>query len=93
MESSIAPLVMDAFDLSNDPASKDYKLALTAQSPAVLYTRRDEPDGWLAAGQALARVLLRAAADGVSATFFNQPVEVNKMCGWLAATMRVAAFP
>ncbi len=43
---------------------------------AVLWTFADTWFDWLAAGQALERILLRAAAEGVWASFFSQPIEV-----------------
>jgi hypothetical protein len=39
-------------------------------------TDADEPADWLAAGQALARVLLRARTADVWASFLNQPIEL-----------------
>ena len=50
---------------------------IAAYSPGlvVLGTDADEPWAWLSAGQALARVLLCARADGVWASFLNQPIE------------------
>ncbi len=54
---------------------------LAAGSPllAVLETEEDGPAAWLAAGQALARVLLRAAAAGVQASFLNQPLHHEEL--------------
>lgn len=43
---------------------------------AVLCTAHDLPQDWLAAGRALAAVLLRAAVDGAQASYLDQPVEV-----------------
>lgn len=43
---------------------------------AVLTTRGDGPDDWLAAGQALGRVLLRATVDNVAAQPLTQVLEV-----------------
>ncbi|MFF5338461.1 Acg family FMN-binding oxidoreductase [Streptomyces sp. NPDC013181] len=42
---------------------------------ALLGTRDDTPRDWLAAGQALHRVLLRATADGLSTSLMSQPLE------------------
>ena len=52
--------------------------ALVAASPlvAVLGTDADDPRAWLAAGQALQRVLLTACALGVQVSHLNQPVQV-----------------
>lgn len=42
---------------------------------AVLTTDRDDRAGWVAAGQALQRVLLVATVEGLVATYANQPLE------------------
>jgi hypothetical protein len=46
-----------------------------APTLAVLSTLRDAPADWVRAGQALERALLVATAEGVSASFMNQPLE------------------
>ncbi|NNF58390.1 MAG: nitroreductase [Rhodothermaceae bacterium] len=53
------------------------KRELVASSSAVLTltTEGDTPADWLAAGQALERVLLTAAARDLQASYVNQPVE------------------
>lgn len=43
---------------------------------ALLTTREDGKPGWLAAGQALQRVLLHATGRGVGAAFHTQPLEI-----------------
>lgn len=43
---------------------------------AVLLTRADSPQDQVAAGQAMERVLLTAAAAGLSVSFLSQPIEV-----------------
>jgi hypothetical protein len=72
--SRIAPLVVRAFDVGARQTRADRKLVMDAPALAVLATDRDDARHWLVAGQALERVLLRAAADGVSASFINQSV-------------------
>ncbi|RVU22739.1 nitroreductase [Streptomyces antnestii] len=42
---------------------------------ALLGTAQDTPEQWLAAGQALHRVLLQATLDGLSTSLMSQPVE------------------
>ncbi|GGZ03366.1 hypothetical protein CP967_27825 [Streptomyces nitrosporeus] len=42
---------------------------------AVLETPGDDPAAWIAAGQALQRLLLEATGHGVAASFANQPLE------------------
>jgi len=45
----------------------------------VLGTTSDTRAAWLDAGQALAQVLVRAAAAGVAASFLNAPVEIGDL--------------
>lgn len=46
------------------------------RSLLLVSTPDDGPREWLAAGRALQRLLLRAAASGLSVTFLSQPIEV-----------------
>jgi len=70
------PLVVRTFDVGKGQAAKDRQLASGSPVLAVLGTKSDGTSDWLAAGQALARVLLRARVDDVWASFLNQPIEV-----------------
>ena len=56
-----------------------YKARLVREAPAVLVltTATDDPPAWLAAGQALAHVLVLAADRGLSASYANEPIEVE----------------
>jgi nitroreductase/iron-sulfur cluster repair protein YtfE (RIC family) len=74
-----APLVVRTFDVGKGAAAHDRAIAHGSPVLAVLNTAGDTPRDWLAAGQALALVLLRAAHDDVSASFLNQPVEVEEL--------------
>jgi hypothetical protein len=49
---------------------------------AVLTTAHDDRAGWVAAGQALQRVLLVATVEGLVATYANQPLEAPAL-RWL----------
>ena len=60
-------------------ASRDMGLVLECPVFAILGTGGDEPEDWMTAGQALSRVLLAAQSEGVSASFFLQPVEVRHL--------------
>ena len=74
-----SPHFVRTFDWGRRRAAKDEQLALGSPVLAVLTTPGDEPADWLAAGQALAHVLLRATVDDVVASFLNQPVEVGAL--------------
>ena len=73
--SLVSPLVIRTFDLGDGQAAKDHELAEGSPALAVLLTDWEGPSEWLAAGEALDHVLLRAQAEGVVASFLNQPVE------------------
>jgi len=72
-----SPLVVRTFDLGKGQAAKDRELAEHSPLLTVLGTDGDLPREWLAAGQALERVLLRACSHGLTSSFLNQPVEVE----------------
>lgn len=72
----IAQRVVRTFDLGRGVAARDQELAAGSPLLAVLGTRDDTRASWLVAGQALQQVLLTAAAEGVQASYLNQPVEV-----------------
>ena len=77
--SAVRPLVVRTFDWGRGRAAHDAQLALGSPVLAVLTTEGDAPADWLAAGQALAHVLLRATAEDVVGSFLNQPVEVEEL--------------
>jgi hypothetical protein len=63
-----------------DPADRELTISCGAalghlQTAARRFGARD----WLQTGQALSRVLLKATAAGVSASFLTQPVEVEEL--------------
>jgi nitroreductase len=78
------PFFIRTFDLGGQTAASDRRIAAGSPALAVLGTDGDWPYDWLAAGQALARVLLMARAHEVWASFLNQPVELpdlrSKLC-------------
>ncbi|MBI5799280.1 MAG: nitroreductase [Verrucomicrobia bacterium] len=82
------PIVIRTFDLGEGQAAKNRDIAAYSPGLVVLGTEADGPTAWLSAGQALARMLLRARADEVWASFLNQPIEtlslrpkVAELCG------------
>lgn len=90
----IAPFVIRRLNLGRSVSRRDAKLLAGAPAIAALGTAEDTPEAWLSAGQALMRGLLEAAAAGVSASFFNQPIEVAPLRPRLARALgRPAEFP
>jgi nitroreductase len=87
------PLVIRALDTGSRQAAKDERMAMRSPLLAVLGTKDDAPGDWLAAGQTLERVLLRACAEGLTSSFLNQPVEVAGLRPRLAAAIGTDGHP
>jgi len=87
------PLVVRTFDMGEGQAAKNRELATGSPVLAVLGTNGDAPREWLATGQALARVLLRARIEDVWASFLNQPIEIAALRQNLPHTIGHAGFP
>ncbi|WGH78216.1 Acg family FMN-binding oxidoreductase [Jannaschia ovalis] len=81
----VARAVVRRLDLGGRVGAKDRALALRAPVLAVLGTDADGPADRLAAGQALQRLLLVAAAAGLQASYLNQPVQLPALRPRLAA--------
>ncbi|WP_235558520.1 Acg family FMN-binding oxidoreductase, partial [Sphaerimonospora mesophila] len=67
--------------------------AASAGVVAVLTTAGDVREHWLAAGQALQRVLLRASAHGVSAAFHTQALEFSHLREFLRQELLSGEHP
>jgi hypothetical protein len=87
------PFAIRTFDTGKGQAAKDRQLAEGSPVLAILGTEGDRSPDWLAAGQALARVLLRARAEGVWASFLNQPIEVPELRPRLRGAIGVDGYP
>lgn len=86
-------LSFHATDVGVAQGDKDTLLAWSAPVLAILQTEDDTRRDWLCAGQALSRILLRAAASGVQASFFNSPIEVAAMWPQLHQLLSTAGLP
>ncbi|HYG98917.1 MAG TPA: hypothetical protein VD837_07285 [Terriglobales bacterium] len=87
------PFIIRTFDLGGFQAAKDRDLATGSPVIAVLHTEADTSRDWIAAGQALARVLLRARSENVWASFLNQPIEVEGLRPKLRDALELTGFP
>jgi nitroreductase len=89
----LAPFVVRHVDLGPLRARSDRALALATPVLAVIGTDRDDPATWMAAGQAMSHVLLRATADGLATSFLSQPIEVDDLRPRLAALLGHDGYP
>ncbi len=69
-------MVVRHFDMAKSVAEGDRKLAENAPVLAVLGSDSEGVTDWLRTGQALERVLLEAAREGLQASYLNQPIQV-----------------
>lgn len=75
----VAQIVVRSFDMGDGVAARDRQLADESPVLAVLSTAGDTPADWLLAGQALQRLLLVGAQQGLQASYLNQPVQVASL--------------
>ena len=59
----------------------------------LLATSANEPADWVVAGQALQRVLLRAAASGVAVALHSQPLELPQLRDFIRVQLAARAHP
>jgi nitroreductase len=71
----VLPLLARFASPAREEAERDRRRALATKALLVLSTPRDGEAEWVAAGEALQRVLLRATAAGLHASFFSHPIE------------------
>jgi nitroreductase len=71
----LRPLLARVQNPARDEAERDRSRALGTKALLVLSTPRDGTAEWIRAGEALQRVLLRATAAGLFASYFAQPIE------------------
>jgi hypothetical protein len=89
----IAASVIRTFDLGGGLAAAHQTLVGGSPLLICLATAIDNAPAWLAAGQALERVLLTAVNEGLSASYLNQPIEVPVLRDTLRTTLRLDATP
>lgn len=89
----LRPLVQWVRDPSRIEAERDRRRACSTRALLVLSTSRDGREDWFAAGEALQRILLRATAAGLTASYLNQAIEVPELRGRLRDAVGEAGLP
>jgi nitroreductase len=91
-----APLthaVVRTFDMGRGAGAKDSELAEASPLLVLLATTGDGALDWLAAGQALQRMLLTACGLGLQASYLNQPCQVDRLRPKLRELAAAAGWP
>jgi nitroreductase len=79
------PSLIRTFDRGKGQAARDREIAMHSPALIVLGTDQDDTPAWLAAGQALQGILLRARSEEVWASFLCQPLELPELRDQVAA--------
>lgn len=79
LRSIAEPLLVRSTDWGVERAAKLRESVIEAPALFILATKSDSASAWLDAGQALERLLLSGAAQGIAASYFNQPVQMNEL--------------
>jgi hypothetical protein len=74
-------------------AERDRSRALGTKALLVLSTACEGQAEWIAAGEALQRILLRATAAGLYASYLNQPIEIPALRSRLAEAVGERGAP
>ncbi|MFC0397333.1 Acg family FMN-binding oxidoreductase [Paraburkholderia rhizosphaerae] len=91
-----APFVTSAiriFDVGAGTPATDQRFVEGSPLVVGIGTRQDNREGWVAAGQALERMLLVAASAGLTASYLNQPIEVSTLREPLRGLLQIDAIP
>lgn len=89
----LAPVVHRLRNPARIEADRDRRRARTTRALLLLSTSRDGKEEWVAAGEALQRVLLRATAAGLTASYLNQAIEVPELRSRLRDAVGEAGLP
>lgn len=89
----LVTLAIRTFDIGHGVAAAHQALASGSPLLVCIATHTDDAQAWLAAGQALERLLLTGAGDGLTASYLNQPIEVEALRERLRATVKIDGEP
>lgn len=93
LEGILSPLTHRFFDYTDEFANEDHSLAAAATLVGIICSPEDTKKWWVASGQAIERVLLSAAANGIQASFLNQPIPVPELRARLQSLLHIESWP
>jgi hypothetical protein len=89
----LASTLTGALPLGTMHARRNHSLVTNAPAFFVLGTAEDDVESWMIAGQALSRILLAAQSEGVTASFFLQPIELPHLRARLIQLIGEQGYP
>lgn len=91
--SPLVTSVVRVFDVGAGAPATHQRLVEGSPLLVGIATHRDDQEAWLAAGQALERMLVVAASEGLTASYLNQPIEVSTLRDQLRKLLHIEAMP
>jgi hypothetical protein len=85
--------IIKIFNMGKQQAEKDRQMLLKSPILAVIGTDENTPQAWLATGQALSRMLLCACLEDISASYFNQIIQLLPLRYKLGEIIHKQGFP
>ena len=89
----LAPLTHRVFNYTDEFARGDQALTCATTLLGVITSPTDTPSDWVQSGLAVERVLLSAAANGLQASFLNQPIPVVELRKRLQSLLGLTDWP
>lgn len=74
-------------------AGRDRNLVKGSPVIGILESNEDKDAGWLCAGISLEKLLLKAASEGIAASYLNQPIEVPELRNKLKEILSLKGYP
>lgn len=91
--SPILTSIVRTFDVGGGIAASHRRLVQGSPLLVCLATTSDGPESWLLTGQAMQRVLLTLTAQGMYASFLNQPIEIDTLREAVGAMAGSVGYP
>ena len=89
----LVSLAIRTFDIGGGVAAAHQALATGSPLIVCIATGADDAPAWLAAGQALERLLLTGVCEGLTASYLNQPIEVEALRERLRTMLKIDGAP
>lgn len=86
-QSLVIPKVMKRKDIGKKLGDLNYRSFIASPAVMVLSTKEDDERAWLATGQAMEEIMVRAAAKGMFASLYTASIEMGNLRSELAQTL------
>ncbi|MCU0372820.1 MAG: nitroreductase family protein [Ignavibacteria bacterium] len=88
-----SPFFIGNLNWGDIQAGRDRNLIKGSPVLALMETKTDTPLDWMKTGVALSKLLLRAASQGIAASYLNQPLEVPELFSKMKELLGSNTYP